>query len=94
MRPPDDPHVALERRLLDAALVPQAYVLEAGCGRTTRLAGYRDRIARLVGVDVDEEAGRQNSVLDEFVVADLCRRLPFDGAQLCGQVERPAEPLD
>ena len=55
-------------------------MLEAGCGRTTRLAAYRDRIARLVGVDVDEEAGRQNSVLDEFVVADLCRRLPFDDA--------------
>ena len=80
LRPPDDPHVAVERRLLDAALVPQACVLEAGCGRTTRLAAYRDRIARLVGVDVDEEAGRQNSVLDEFVAADLCRRLPFDDA--------------
>ena len=56
-------------------------MLEAGCGRTTRLGGYRRRIARLVGVDLDTEAGRANEALDEFVVADLCRPLPFaDGS--------------
>jgi SAM-dependent methyltransferase len=56
-------------------------VLEAGCGRTTRLARFRDRIDRLVGVDLDESGGRTNESLDEFAVADLCGPLPFeDGA--------------
>lgn len=55
-----------------------ARVLDAGCGRTTRLAGYRDRIAELVGVDLDSGAGRENEALDRFVTADVCRRLPFD----------------
>ena len=75
--PGDAPHVAVERRLLDAVIAPGAAVLEAGCGRTTRLIDYRDRMARLVGVDLDEEAGRQNEALDEFVPADLCAPLPF-----------------
>jgi SAM-dependent methyltransferase len=76
-------HVAAERRLLDEVFdaVPHAVVLEAGCGRTTRLAAYRDHIDRLVGVDLDDEAGRGNRALDEFVAADLCGRLPFaDGS--------------
>jgi SAM-dependent methyltransferase len=73
------PHVVVERRLLEDALrgTEDATVLDAGCGRTTRLDGYRDRIARLVGVDLDDQAGRENRTLDEFVVADLCGRLPF-----------------
>jgi ubiquinone/menaquinone biosynthesis C-methylase UbiE len=78
--PVDDPHVAVERRFLDAAIAPGAVVLEGGCGRTTRLAAHRDRIARLVGVDVDAAAGRENATLDEFVAADLCARLPFADA--------------
>ena len=53
-------------------------MLEAGCGRTTRLARFRDRIDRLVGVDLDESGGRMNESLDEFAVADLCGPLPFD----------------
>ena len=73
-------HVAVERRLLDGALRPGAVVLEAGCGRTTRLRFYRDRIERLVGVDADEEAGRENPSVDEFVPANLDERLPFDDA--------------
>lgn len=52
-------------------------MLEAGCGRTSRLRGYRDRIDRLVGVDLDEPGGRTNEFVDEFVVADLCGTLPF-----------------
>ena len=56
-------------------------MLEAGSGRTTRLARFRDRIDRLVGVDLDEVGGRMNESLDEFAVADLCGALPFsDGA--------------
>ena len=72
-------HTAVERRLLDDALRPGAVALDAGCGRTTRLRNYRDRIARLVGVDADEEAGRANSYLDEFFPADLDDTLPFAG---------------
>ncbi len=53
-------------------------MLEAGCGRTTRLAAYRDRIDELTGVDLDADGGRENRTLDRFVVADLCERLPFD----------------
>lgn len=71
-------HTRAEKRLLDEALRPGAVALDAGCGRTTRLRDYRDRIARLVGVDADEEAGRENPFLDEFVPADLDRSLPFD----------------
>ena len=73
-------HVAVEQRLLDAALRPGAAVLDAGCGRTTRLRFYRDRIERLVGVDADEPAGRENPSVDEFVHANLDERLPFDDA--------------
>ena len=70
-------HTAVERRLLDGALRPGAVALDAGCGRTTRLRHYRDRIARLVGVDADDEAGRANPYLDEFLPADLDDSLPF-----------------
>jgi len=73
-------HTAVEARFLDQALTRGARVLEAGCGRRTRLLGYRDRIAYLVGVDLDAAAGRENEALDEFVVADLCGRLPFPDA--------------
>jgi len=72
-------HTAVERRLLDDALRPGTVALDAGCGRTTRLRNYRDRIVRLVGVDADEEAGRANPYLDEFLPADLDDSLPFDG---------------
>jgi SAM-dependent methyltransferase len=71
-------HTVVERRLLDEVLRPGAVALDAGCGRRTRLRNYRDRIERLVGVDVDEEAGRANPYLDEFVVADLGEALPFE----------------
>ena len=73
-------HTVVERRLLDEVLRPGAVALDAGCGRTTRLRGYRDRIARLVGADVDDEAGRANPFLDEFVHADLDEPLPFADA--------------
>ena len=53
-------------------------MLDAGCGRTTRLAAYRHRIAELTGIDLDAEGGVENRTLDRFVVADLCERLPFD----------------
>jgi SAM-dependent methyltransferase len=71
-------HTEIEADMLRAALAPHSCVLEAGCGRTTRLTGYRDRIDRLVGTDVDEPGGLANAALDEFVAADLCRTLPFD----------------
>jgi SAM-dependent methyltransferase len=70
-------HVLVERRLLDDALRPGAVALDAGCGRRTRLRFYRDRIVRLVGVDSDVEAGRENPSLDEFVAGDLDEPLPF-----------------
>jgi len=70
-------HTRVERRLLEEALQPGTVALDAGCGRTTRLRNYRDRIVRLVGVDVDAEAGRANPHLDDFVLADLDRSLPF-----------------
>ena len=70
-------HTLVERRLLDEALTPGVVALDAGCGRTTRLRDYRDRIVRLVGVDADEEAGRANPYLDEFLTADLDDLLPF-----------------
>jgi SAM-dependent methyltransferase len=73
----DTDHTVVERRLLDEALRAGTVALDAGCGRTTRLRDYRDRIARLVGVDSDEAAGRENPYLDEFVAADLGERLPF-----------------
>lgn len=72
----DAPHVGVERAMLDAALPPGAFVLEAGCGRTSRLGAFRDRIANLVGVDLDP-AARENPVLDEVIISDLCGPLPF-----------------
>ena len=73
-------HTEVEARFLARALRPGARVLDAGCGRTTRLAGYRDRIAELVGVDIDSDASAENTTLDRFVVADLCAPLPFEDA--------------
>jgi SAM-dependent methyltransferase len=70
-------HTRAERRLLDEALRPATVALDAGCGRTTRLRDYRDRIARLIGVDADEAAGLENPFLDEFIRADLDETLPF-----------------
>ena len=71
-------HTEVEADLLRQALGPGSTVLEAGCGRTTRLARFRDRIDRLVGVDLDESGGRTNESLDEFAAADLCGPLPFE----------------
>lgn len=71
-------HTAVERRLLDAVLEPGTVALDAGCGRTTRLRDYGDSIFRLVGVDADEDAGRANPYLDEFIVANLDDVLPFE----------------
>ena len=79
-------HVEVERRFLDAALVPASNVLDAGCGRTTRLRHYRDRIAELTGADLDAEAVVRTASLDRFVVADLCRRLPFEDGGLRSRV--------
>jgi SAM-dependent methyltransferase len=71
-------HTDVEARFLGDALRPGARVLDAGCGRKTRLAAHRDRIIELVGVDLDADAGGENAALDRFVVADLCARLPFE----------------
>jgi SAM-dependent methyltransferase len=71
-------HTLVERRLLDEVLRSGAVALDAGCGRKTRLRDYRDRIVRLVGVDVDDEAGAANPDVDEFRHADLDEPLPFD----------------
>jgi ubiquinone/menaquinone biosynthesis C-methylase UbiE len=71
-------HTDVEARYLADALPENASVLEAGCGRRSRLSGHRDRIERLVGVDLDAEAGRENAAVDEFVVADLSLPLPFE----------------
>jgi len=66
--------------MLLQAIPAGATVLEAGCGRTTRLSDHRDRISRLVGIDLDGTAGRENASLDEFIETDLSGPLPFDDA--------------
>lgn len=73
-------HTEVETRYLDAVVGHGARVLDAGCGRRTRLEAYRDRIAELVGIDLDSSAGRENRALDRFLVADLCAPLPFEDA--------------
>jgi SAM-dependent methyltransferase len=71
-------HTAVEERILRSVLVARPSVLEPGCGRTTRLAGHRHRIRRLVGVDMDAELGRENISLDEFVPGDAAGPMPFE----------------
>jgi ubiquinone/menaquinone biosynthesis C-methylase UbiE len=71
-------HTEVEARVLEQAVPASARVLEAGCGRTTRLLALRGRISELVGVDLDEAAGRENEALDRFLLSDLCKPLPFD----------------
>jgi SAM-dependent methyltransferase len=71
-------HIDVETRFLTAALRPGARVLDAGCGRKSRLEAYRGRIVELVGVDLDADAGAENRALDRFVAADLGERLPFE----------------
>ena len=78
--------VETERDLLRRCVQrPAARVLEAGCGRRSSradsLALPELGVEKVVGVDLDVEAGRANPGLDEFMAADLCSRLPFeDGA--------------
>ncbi len=50
--------------------------LDAGCGRMSHLRPFRDRIDRLVGVDIHEPA-QPLTHLDEFAIVDLCG--PADG---------------
>jgi SAM-dependent methyltransferase len=73
-------HAEVEARLMERVLAPGADVLEIGCGRRTRLACRRDRIAEVVGVDLDAAAGAANTSLDRFVAADVCRPMPFGDA--------------
>lgn len=73
-------HVAVEEDLLGQALSSGARVLDAGCGRRTRLADHRDLIGELVGIDIDEEACASNQALDSGFVGDLCGPLPFPDA--------------
>ncbi len=82
MRVMETSHTEVEARLLDAALPARAIVLEVGCGRTSRLAGWRERIAELVGVDVDGQAGLANTALDRFVTADICAGVPLPDASV------------
>lgn len=70
-------HIEVEARFLERALAPGARVLDAGCGRRTRLETRRNLIAELVGVDLDAAAGAENRALDRFVVGDLCAPLRF-----------------
>jgi SAM-dependent methyltransferase len=70
-------HTEVEHELLERVLPDHARVLDAGCGRTTRLCDYHGRIDELVGVDVDVPAGRENHSLDRFEPCDLCSSLPF-----------------
>jgi SAM-dependent methyltransferase len=46
-------------------------VLDAGCGRTSPLIQFRDRIDRFVGVDIHAPA-TPLPYLDEFATVDLC----------------------
>ena len=71
-------HTDVEARLLARVRRPGARVLDAGCGRRTRLAEHRDWIGELVGVDVDAAAGAENGALDRFTAGDLCAPLPFE----------------
>jgi SAM-dependent methyltransferase len=73
-------HVAVEAELLAQSLRPGVRVLDAGCGRRTRLAQHRDLIEELVGIDVDGAACAENDALDSAYVGDLCRALPFETA--------------
>jgi SAM-dependent methyltransferase len=73
-------HVAVEAEMLAETLRPGARVLDAGCGRRTRLAAHRDLISELVGIDIDGDACSANDALDGGFVGDLCGRLPFPDA--------------
>ena len=57
---------------LDAHLRPGTRVLNAGCGHgSPLLASYRDKISRLVGIDVELTEDRQ--VSNDLLVADVAR---------------------
>lgn len=76
----DEDIYAVVNRALDRCFVPGIRALDAGCGHGTWvLMPYRDRISRLVGVDVAPADGRQ-ATLDDFVMADLGRIPLKDGS--------------
>jgi SAM-dependent methyltransferase len=91
-------HTDAEASLLKRALSPGCFALDAGCGRTTRLSAHRDRISRLVGIDLDARACAENTALDDFIVADLCAPVPLDAGSfdlvyanfVVEHLERPA----
>jgi SAM-dependent methyltransferase len=58
--------------LLDATVSGRLAALDAGCGRRSHLRPLRDRLSRIVGVDM-HAPHRRIAWLDDFVVADLCR---------------------
>lgn len=74
-----EPTIAARLRVVLGAALAEAAdrspgsisVLDAGCGRTSPLVGYRDRIARFVGVDIHEPPAPL-PYLDEFATVDLC----------------------
>jgi len=71
----------LVRRSIDAALTAaeasgrfgRIAALDAGCGRRSHLVPSRERITRLVGVDIHPLAPGTLPHLDEFAAVDVCR---------------------
>lgn len=69
----DEDIYGVVNRALDKYFVPGIRALDAGSGHGTWvLTPYRDKISRLVGVDVAPADGRQ-VMLDDLVIADLTR---------------------
>ena len=71
-------HTEVEADLLRQALGPGCERARGRVRANDPPGRFRDRIDRLVGVDLDESGGRTNESLDEFAVADLCGTLPFE----------------
>ena len=105
-------HAALEQAVTSAEALPARRkragksaghgltVLDAGCGRSSALQPFRERIGRFVGIDIHEPTPGSMPYLDEFKVVDVCSdseafpRGTFDVALSSFTVEHFAKPVE
>lgn len=64
--------------LVKRHLVPQARVLDAGCGRGGVIELYAERVRQAVGLDADLTSLREHRCLNQLVVGSLAT-MPFPG---------------
>lgn len=69
------------RNEIERVITPVTILLDAGAGASGIIGEFRGRVGRIIGVDTDEEAGRNNTSIDKFFAGDL-ETIPMDDASV------------